>query len=125
MLFRIRDASSMDVICVHADRTGRGEFGEVLLAKAKGVEEGEVETVVLVKSLQAREEQLRLDFGREVEMFGRLRHPNVVRLLGLCQEAEPHYMILEYVDLVRPPTARRRPSHPFATFTDFPPFFFF
>ena len=25
---------------------------------------------------------------------------NVVRLLGLCREAEPHYMVLEYVDLV-------------------------
>ena len=23
-----------------------------------------------------------------------------VRLLGLCREAEPHYMVLEYVDLV-------------------------
>ncbi|XP_023652138.2 inactive tyrosine-protein kinase 7 [Paramormyrops kingsleyae] len=78
---------------------GRGEFGEVLLAKAKGVEEGEAETVVLVKSLQARDEQLQRNFRREVEMFGKLSHPNVVRLLGLCWEAEPHYMILEYVDL--------------------------
>ncbi|KAL4641328.1 inactive tyrosine-protein kinase 7-like [Arapaima gigas] len=78
---------------------GRGEFGEVLLAKAKSIEEGEAETAVLVKSLQTRDEQLQLDFRREFEMFGKLSHPNVVRLLGLCREAEPHYMILEYVDL--------------------------
>ncbi|MBN3295048.1 PTK7 kinase, partial [Amia calva] len=78
---------------------GKGEFGEVLLAKAKGLEEGEGETVVLVKSLQTRDEQLQLDFRREFEMFGKLNHANVVRLLGLCREAEPHYMILEYVDL--------------------------
>ncbi|XP_077469831.1 inactive tyrosine-protein kinase 7 isoform X2 [Stigmatopora argus] len=78
---------------------GKGEFGEVLLSKAKGVEEREEETVVLVKSLQSRDEQLQLDFRREAEMFGKLSHPNVVRLLGLCREAEPHYMVLEYYDL--------------------------
>lgn len=54
-----------------------------------------------MKSLQTRDEQLQLDFRREAEMFGKLNHANVVRLLGLCREAEPHYMVLEYVDLVR------------------------
>lgn len=58
------------------------------------------ETLVLVKSLQSRDEQQQLDFRREFEMFGKLNHANVVRLLGLCREAEPHYMVLEYVDLV-------------------------
>ncbi|KAM9726900.1 inactive tyrosine-protein kinase 7 isoform 2-T2 [Menidia menidia] len=78
---------------------GKGEFGDVLLSKAKGIDEGEEESVVLVKSLQSRDEQLQLDFRREAEMFAKLGHPNVVRLLGLCREAEPHYMILEYYDL--------------------------
>lgn len=80
--------------------SGKGEFGEVLLSKAKGIEESEVEAVVLVKSLQSRDEQLQSNFRREAEMFAKLNHPNVVRLLGLCREAEPHYMILEYYDLV-------------------------
>ncbi|XP_054885612.1 inactive tyrosine-protein kinase 7 [Poeciliopsis prolifica] len=78
---------------------GKGEFGEVLLSKAKGIEESEVEAVVLVKSLQSRDEQLQSNFRREAEMFAKLNHPNVVRLLGLCRETEPHYMILEYYDL--------------------------
>lgn len=78
---------------------GKGEFGEVLLCKAKGIEESEEEMVVLVKSLQTRDEQLQLDFRREAEMFSKLSHPNVARLLGLCKEAEPHYMILDYYDL--------------------------
>ena len=79
---------------------GKSEFGEVFLAKAQGLEEGSPETLVLVKSLQSRDEQQQLDFRREFEMFGKLNHANVVRLLGLCREAEPHYMVLEYVDLV-------------------------
>uniref|UniRef100_A0A8C5UV83 Protein tyrosine kinase 7 (inactive) n=1 Tax=Microcebus murinus TaxID=30608 RepID=A0A8C5UV83_MICMU len=78
---------------------GKGEFGEVFLAKAQGLEEGMAETLVLVKSLQSKDEQQQLDFRREFEMFGKLNHANVVRLLGLCREAEPHYMVLEYVDL--------------------------
>ena len=72
----------------------------MFLAKAQGLEEGLPETLVLVKSLQSRDEQQQLDFRREFEMFGKLNHANVVRLLGLCREAEPHYMVLEYVDLV-------------------------
>uniref|UniRef100_A0A672L2E2 Inactive tyrosine-protein kinase 7-like n=1 Tax=Sinocyclocheilus grahami TaxID=75366 RepID=A0A672L2E2_SINGR len=78
---------------------GKGEFGEVLLAKAKAAEDEE-ETVVLVKSLQARDEQMQLDFRRECDMFAKLSHANVARLLGICREVEPHYMIMEYTDMV-------------------------
>ncbi|KAG9266422.1 inactive tyrosine-protein kinase 7a [Astyanax mexicanus] len=77
---------------------GKGEFGEVFLAKAKSSEDEE-ETVVLVKSLQTRDEQLQMDFRRECEMFAKLGHPNITRLLGMCREAEPYYMILEYADM--------------------------
>lgn len=78
---------------------GKGEFGDVLLSKAKGVDESEEETVVVVKYLHSRDEQVQSDFRREAEMFAKLSHPNVARLLGLCREAEPHCMILEYYDL--------------------------
>ncbi|KAM5163209.1 LOW QUALITY PROTEIN: inactive tyrosine-protein kinase 7 [Mantella aurantiaca] len=78
---------------------GRGEFGEVFLAKAQGIDAGGKDAMVLVKALQTRDEQLQMDFRREMEMFSKLNHANVVRLLGQCREVEPHYMILEYVDL--------------------------
>ncbi|KAK1791796.1 hypothetical protein P4O66_013777, partial [Electrophorus voltai] len=78
---------------------GKGEFGEVFLAKARGIEEGEEETVVLVKSLQSRDEPAQADFRRQADMFSKLSHSNIVRLLGLCRDVEPHYTILEYVDL--------------------------
>ncbi|XP_030627956.1 inactive tyrosine-protein kinase 7a [Chanos chanos] len=77
---------------------GKGEFGEVLLAKLKTGKEEE-ETVVMVKSLQTKDEQLQLDFRRESEMFAKLNHTNVIRLIGVCKQAEPHYMILEYSDM--------------------------
>ncbi|KAL7877960.1 hypothetical protein SRHO_G00046030 [Serrasalmus rhombeus] len=78
---------------------GKGDFGDVFLAKARGIEEGEEETVVLVKSLQSRDELSQAEFKRQVELFSKLSHPNIVRLLGLCRDTEPHYIILEYVDL--------------------------
>lgn len=80
----------------------------MLLCKAKGIEESEEEVVVLVKSLQTRDEQLQLDYRREAEMFAKLSHPNVARLLGVCREAEPHYMILDYYDLVSQGKPERR-----------------
>lgn len=78
---------------------GKGEFGEILLAKLKAGEDEE-EMVVLVKSLQTRDEQIQAEFRRECEMFAKLSHVNVARLLGVCRETEPHYMILEYTDMV-------------------------
>ncbi|XP_062851477.1 inactive tyrosine-protein kinase 7 [Trichomycterus rosablanca] len=78
---------------------GKGQFGEVFLAKAHKIEDGEEQTVVLVKSLQCRDELSQAEFRRQAEMFGKLNHINIVRLLGLCRDTEPHYMVLEYVDL--------------------------
>jgi serine/threonine protein kinase len=84
--------------------SGQGKFGEVFLARAKGLHEGEdkeKETVVMVKSLQnTREDSALQEFKRELDMFHKLQHQNVAQLLGLCREADPHYMILEYTDWV-------------------------
>ncbi|KAK7149098.1 hypothetical protein R3I93_013186 [Phoxinus phoxinus] len=76
---------------------GRGVFGEVFLAKARAIEESEDETLVLVKSLQSRDQES--EFRREMQMFSKLKHTHIVRLLGVCRETHPQYMILEYVDL--------------------------
>jgi PTK7 protein tyrosine kinase 7 len=87
--------------------TGRGVFGEVFLARAKGLPDGEdkeKETVVMVKSLQNTQVDSALqEFKRELDMFHKLQHQHVARLLGLCREADPHYMILEYSDWVCAP----------------------
>lgn len=82
---------------------GNGEFGEVYLAQAKNVagsKEG-ADTVVMVKALQQTRDEVALqEFKRQLDMFSRLDHANVARMLGLCNDAEPHYMVLQYTDWV-------------------------
>ncbi|XP_039280486.1 LOW QUALITY PROTEIN: inactive tyrosine-protein kinase 7 [Nilaparvata lugens] len=77
---------------------GSGEFGEVYLAQARGIKEG-TDTVVMVKALQQmRDENALQEFKRQLDMFSRLDHNNISKLIGLCRDAEPHYMILQYTD---------------------------
>lgn len=93
---------------------GRGEFGDVILAKlsrsvivgsekrnsSNSTEDSEV--FVMVKALmQTKEENTLTEFKREIDIFVKLSHENVTKLYGLCREAEPHYMILEYTEWVR------------------------
>ncbi|XP_063220526.1 inactive tyrosine-protein kinase 7-like [Bacillus rossius redtenbacheri] len=81
---------------------GRCQYGEVFLAKAHGVRDGEgkdKESVVMVKSLlQTRDDGALMEFKRELDMFHKLQHENIAKMLGLCREVDPHYMILEYTD---------------------------
>lgn len=88
---------------------GRGEFGEVLLAKIdmtqvyklRNKDGGEIEPKikpVLVKVLSTKDEMQLAEFRRQLDIFTRVRHENMVRLIGLCNEADPHYMLLEHTD---------------------------
>ncbi|GLV45808.1 off-track [Carabus blaptoides fortunei] len=92
---------------------GRGEFGEVMLAKiaANAIDKRsstastptgdkeDKEMPVLVKSLtQTKDDECLAEFKRELDLFHKMNHENVSKLLGLCRETEPHYMILEHTD---------------------------
>lgn len=56
----------------------------------------------MVKALKNTREEIALqEFTRELDLFSRLNHENIVKLYGLCRDAEPHYMLLEYTDWVR------------------------
>ncbi|KAK3919401.1 Inactive tyrosine-protein kinase 7 [Frankliniella fusca] len=89
---------------------GNGEMGEVYLAQAKGLagstapvqdglDNGNNLGVVMVKALNhTRDEASLLEFRRQLDMFQRVNHPNIVSLLGLCREQDPHYMLLQYSD---------------------------
>lgn len=81
--------------------TGKGQFGDVFLAKARAIRAVEPETLVVVKSLLVKDEAISGDFRHEIEMYSKMEHPNIVKLLGVCMEAEPNFMITEYCDWVR------------------------
>lgn len=58
-------------------------------------------TPVIVKSLQhTRDENVLIEFKRETDMFHRLSHDNIAKIIGLCKEVDNHFMILEYTDWV-------------------------
>lgn len=80
---------------------GKGEFGDVFLAKANGIHDKKGETVVMVKSLLAKDEVSQFEYRRELDMYSKLDHPNLISLLGICKEVEPLFMIFEHTDWVR------------------------
>ena len=79
---------------------GHGKYGKVYIAKARGINEGEIEVVVAVKQLAAENEEARQAFDQELEMLTQLKHPNVIKLLGVCVKDFPLLMITEYSEHV-------------------------
>jgi serine/threonine protein kinase len=79
---------------------GKGHYGDVFLAKAFGIVESEPESLVSFKALLSREEAHQFDFRRELEMFARLNHDSITRLLGISRETEPFFLIFEYLEWV-------------------------
>lgn len=89
---------------------GRGEFGDVLLGKIDLFQVKRLrskETLndaapkirpVLIKALSTKDENQLAEFRRIVEMFSRIRSERVCRLVGLCNDAEPHYLLIEHTD---------------------------
>ncbi|KAL5727245.1 hypothetical protein ACHQM5_000462 [Ranunculus cassubicifolius] len=55
-------------------------------------------TVVAVKNLLNNRGQAEREFKVEVEAIGRVRHKNLVRLLGYCVEGAYRMLVYEYVD---------------------------
>lgn len=76
---------------------GRGEFGEIYSTKYQV--DGDKESLVMVKSLINTKDEIALqEFKRHLDLIHKLNHENVVKLIGLCREEEPDFMILEYTD---------------------------
>lgn len=79
---------------------GHGAYGEVSIARAQGIRDGEDATTVLVKALETKDDNLQLNFRGEIDMLNKLNHENIVKLLGICKDGEPQLMITEYLDWV-------------------------
>ena len=78
---------------------GNGTYGNVFLAKAADITEGESSSIVVVQSLTSNDEAVKKDFMRRMEMLS-LKHENIAKLLGVCREEDPMYAISEYPEQV-------------------------
>ncbi|XP_059453068.1 probable serine/threonine-protein kinase At1g01540 [Corylus avellana] len=71
---------------------GEGGYGIVYRGVLKD------NTMVAVKNLLNNRGQAEKEFKVEVEAIGRVRHKNLVRLLGYCAEGAHRMLVYEYVD---------------------------
>ncbi len=39
----------------------------------------------------------RSDFQHEAELMNKLRHPNIIELVGVCFSSSPHCLVFEYM----------------------------
>ncbi|XP_075690978.1 discoidin domain-containing receptor 2-like [Rhinoderma darwinii] len=90
------------------EKLGEGQFGEVHLCEVEGLQ-GFLEmsssdcsnqpVMVAVKMLRANvTKTARKDFLKEIKIISRLKHPNIIRLLGVCVQDDPLCMITEYME---------------------------
>ncbi|XP_053294042.1 discoidin domain-containing receptor 2 isoform X1 [Pleuronectes platessa] len=92
------------------EKLGEGQFGEVHLCEAEGMQEflgedfsieGNNESPLLVAVKTLREDankNARNDFLKEIRIMSRLMDPNIVRLLAVCVDTDPLCMITEYME---------------------------
>ena len=79
---------------------GEGHFGSVIRAEAVGIVPGEDKTTVAIKVLkEGASLTSKKEFYREASLMVAFNHPNVLKLLGVCIEAEPLCMIFQYMDM--------------------------
>uniref|UniRef100_A0A8C7GU45 Discoidin domain-containing receptor 2 n=1 Tax=Oncorhynchus kisutch TaxID=8019 RepID=A0A8C7GU45_ONCKI len=92
------------------EKLGEGQFGEVHLCEAEGMQEFMDEdfsfdisdnqpVLVAVKMLRAdANKNARNDFLKEIKIMARLKDPNIIRLLAVCICSDPLCMITEYME---------------------------
>lgn len=78
-------------------RIGEGAFGTVYGGEAL-IKETEGWTPVAIKTLKAGSTaEARLDFLAESEIMKRFEHKNIVKLLAVCLQKEPLFMLSEFM----------------------------
>uniref|UniRef100_UPI00398E7098 discoidin domain-containing receptor 2 isoform X2 n=1 Tax=Pristiophorus japonicus TaxID=55135 RepID=UPI00398E7098 len=91
------------------EKLGEGQFGEVHLCEAVSLHEflrpefhfntGHKSVLVAVKMLRSdATTNARNNFLKEVKIMSRLKHPNIIRLLGVCIRDDPLCMVTEYME---------------------------
>uniref|UniRef100_A0A4W3KGC9 Discoidin domain-containing receptor 2 n=1 Tax=Callorhinchus milii TaxID=7868 RepID=A0A4W3KGC9_CALMI len=92
------------------EKLGEGQFGEVHLCEAEGMQEfidkefpfdisANQPVLVAVKMLRSdANKNARNDFLKEIKIMSRLKDPNIIRLLAVCIRDDPLCMITEYME---------------------------
>lgn len=81
-------------------RKSNGELENVNEIKEESENTDETVHYALIKALnKVKDENVCIEFRRQIEMFRTVSHRNVVRLFGLCRDKDPHYLVLEHTDL--------------------------
>ncbi|XP_014204264.1 inactive tyrosine-protein kinase 7-like [Copidosoma floridanum] len=109
-----RSKSSYDKLAISRSQLaelkplGRGEFGEIFSTKflhrpanddESSSSSGSREIIVMVKTLNnTKDESILQEFKRHLDLLYKLNHENITRLVGLCRDEEPDYMVIEYTD---------------------------
>ncbi|OIS96176.1 PREDICTED: probable serine/threonine-protein kinase At1g01540 [Nicotiana attenuata] len=90
--YTLRELEIATNFFAHENVIGEGGYGIVY----RGVMEDN--SSVAVKNLLNNRGQAEREFKVEVEAIGRVRHKNLVRLLGYCAEGAHRMLVYEYVD---------------------------
>ena len=78
------------------DRLGLGGMGEVFRARHRKM--NRIVAVKVLSAAAARSTETLGRFQREVQVTGRLRHPNIVAALDASEHQGTHFLVMEYVD---------------------------
>uniref|UniRef100_A0A8B9PH50 Tyrosine-protein kinase n=1 Tax=Apteryx owenii TaxID=8824 RepID=A0A8B9PH50_APTOW len=86
------------------ERIGRGNFGEVFSGRLRADN-----TPVAVKSCRENlPPELKAKFLQEARILKQYNHPNIVRLIGVCTQKQPIYIVMELVQGEQPPPSTPR-----------------
>ena len=81
-------------------KIGEGEFGDVFLAQASDDVTSECtkpNTIVAIKTLKGDcSSTMKQQFTKEIKFMTRLKNPNVVELMGICNKGTPFNQALQY-----------------------------
>lgn len=78
------------------ERIGRGGMGEVW--RARHTKLGKIQAVKLLHAHRANEPQLTARFQKEMEVIGRLEHPNIVTAQHADEEDGISYLVMDYIE---------------------------
>ncbi|KAM3965054.1 LOW QUALITY PROTEIN: receptor protein-tyrosine kinase sevenless [Aphomia sociella] len=78
---------------------GSGAFGEVFEGIARQINGSTTDTKVAVKTLRkGATEQEKTEFLKEAALMSNFKHEHILRLLGVCLDNDPNYIIMELME---------------------------